>query len=509
MSGRRARSRNKSVDTKPVRETNYLNLRNPFIPQPAFSEDEVENIHQTALRVLQELGMKVLLPEAREIFAKAGAIVDEETAMVRVGSEIIEAAIADAPKSIEVHGGRKEKDVLLELGALSFMAGAGCPHATDLERGRRPGTATDFRELMILEDSFDVISMLGPAVEPQDIPVNIRHLETMRTQIHLSDKIPFVYSRGTEQAEDAFHILALARGVSRDEFEEKCWTKTIINTNSPRQLDIPMGQGIIDFARAKQLCVITPFCLSGAMAPITVAGGLMLQHAEALFGIALSQLTRKGAPVLYGSFASNVDMKSGAPAFGTPEHAKSTLGAGQLARRTGLPWRSGGGSAGNCNDSQAAHETEMAAWSSVLAGCTMIVHAAGWLEGGLTFSYEKMITDMEMLQQFAELCQSVPGDEAAIAYDAIAQVEPGGHFFAADHTMERYRTEFYEPLVADWSNFGSWTEAGAKTADERATAIWKRQIEEHVPPKHDPAVLEAIDEFIAKRKAEGGADPLG
>jgi len=508
MAERRGRSRAKGAEPRPVRKVDYQNLRNPFVPQPAFSEDEVEHIHETSLRVLEELGMRVLLPEAREIFASAGAIVDAETEMVRLGREIVEEALSAAPKSIPTFGGTPEASHVMELGALTFMAGAGCPHASDRERGRRPGTATDFEELMKLVDSFDAMAMLGPAVEPQDIPVHVRHYETMRTQLRVSDKVPFIFCRSTEQTEDCFQILALARGVSREEFEDKCWTKTIINTNSPRQLDIPMAQGIIDFARAKQLCVMTPFCLSGAMAPITVAGGLMLQHAEAMLAITLAQLTRPGAPVMYGSFASNVDMKSGAPAFGTPEHAKSTLGAGQLARRLGLPWRSGGGSAGNCNDAQAAHETEMAAWASVLAGCTMIVHSAGWLEGGLTLSYEKLVTDMEMVQQFAEMCSMPEADDAAIAFDAIAQVEPGGHFFAAEHTMERYRTEFYEPLVADWSNFGNWTQAGSKTADERATAIWKQRLEEHVPPKRDAAVVEAINDFIDKRVSEGGAHPV-
>ncbi|MEO0329382.1 MAG: trimethylamine methyltransferase family protein [Pseudomonadota bacterium] len=505
---RRTRARGTANAARPDRKPDYRNLKNPFVPQPAFSDDEVENIHLTALRVLSELGMRVLLPEARQIFAKAGALVDEQTEMVRLGSEMVEAAIDSAPKSIPCYGGKPETKMVMELGNTYFMAGAGCPHATDRERGRRPGTAKDFRELMILEDSFDAIAMLGPAVEPQDSPIHLRHFETMRTQISVSDKLPFLFCRGTEQVEDCFEILALARGISREEFSDKVWVKTIINTNSPRQLDIPMAQGIIDFAKAKQLCVITPFCLSGAMAPITVAGGLTLQHAEALFGITLSQLVQPGAPVMYGSFASNVDMKSGAPAFGTPEHAKATFGAGQLARRVGLPWRSGGGSAGNCNDAQAAHETEMAAWASVLGGCTMIVHAAGWLEGGLTFSYEKMVTDLEMVQQFAELFSRPSADEASIAFDAIANVEPGGHFFAAEHTMERYRTEFYEPLVADWTNFGTWKEAGSKTADERATPIWKKKLADHQPPKHDLSVMEAIDGYIAKRTEEGGAPPL-
>lgn len=507
-SRRRTRSGRAQAEQKPVRQTSYRHLRNPFVPQKVFSDDEVENIHQTALRVLQELGMRVLLPEARDLFKKSGAMVDEETQMVRIGSDIVENAVSAAPRSIIMKGGSSDCDVLLEPGSLVFISGAGCPHATDRERGRRPGTLNDLTEFIKLTDGFDALHMLNAAVEPQDIPIQNRHLQVMKMQLEVSHKVPFVFSRGTPQIEDNFELIAIARGVTREELEENCWTKTVINTNSPRQLDIPMAQGIIDFARAKQLCVITPFCLSGAMAPITVAGGLTLQHAEALAGITLSQTARKGAPVLYGSFASNVDMKSGAPAFGTPEHVKSTLGSGQLARRLDLPWRAGGGSAANTNDAQAAHETEMAAWAAVLAGCTMLIHSAGWLEGGLSLSYEKLITDMEMLQQFAELCTPVGAATTDLAFDAIAEVEPGGHFFAAQHTMERYRTEFYEPLVADWSNFGSWTEAGSKTADERATAIWKQRLADHRPPITDPAVREALAAYVAKRIEEGGAPPI-
>ncbi len=505
MARRRGRS---PVDDKPVRKTNYRHLRNPFRPQGIFSDDEVENIHQTALRILQELGMRVLLPEARALFEKAGALVDEDSQMVRIGPEIVEAAISVAPTSITLHGGDPSCDVLLEPGMLNFAGGGGCPHATDRERGRRPGTFSDLTELIKLTDGFDALHVLNAAVEPQDIPIEVRHLEVMQMQLNVSHKSPFIFSRGTAQVEDNFELIAIARGITREAFEEKCWAKTVINTNSPRQLDIPMAQGIIDFARARQLCVITPFCLSGAMAPITVAGGLTLQHAEALAGITLAQIARKGAPVLYGSFASNVDMKSGAPAFGTPEHVKSTLGSGQLARRLGLPWRAGGGSAANTNDAQAAHETEMAAWAAVLAGCTLLIHSAGWLEGGLSISYEKLVTDMEMLQQFAELCTPVGASEQDLAFDAISQVEPGGHFFASDHTMARYRTEFYEPLVADWSNFGAWTEAGAKTADERATAIWKQRLADHQPPEIDPGIREALTAYVEKRKEEGGALPV-
>jgi trimethylamine--corrinoid protein Co-methyltransferase len=254
--------------------------------------------------------------------------------------------------------------------------------------------------------------------------------------------------------------------------------------------------------------VITPFCLLGAMAPITIAGALTLSHAEALAGITLAQIVRPGAPVVYGSFASNVDMKSGAPAFGTPEHIKSNFGAGQLARHIGLPWRSAAGTASNAADVQGDYETQLALWGCVLAGANMIFHACGWLEGGLTHSLEKFITDIEAMQTIAEVMQPVACGPDEIGFDAIAEVEPGGHFFAAAQTMERYRTAFYEPLVSDWSNFGQWTEAGSKTATERAHETWKRKLAEFEPPPIDPSIAEALDELAARRTAEGGASPM-
>lgn len=505
---RTGRSRRGKQRAAAGRTVDYHNLNNPFTPQTVFSADEVEALHQNALRVLQELGMKVLLPEARERFKRAGALVDEDSFMVRIGSDIVEAAIASAPKSIQMRAGSREKDLTFELGKLVFLSGGGCPHATDLERGRRPGSRADFEELVKLMQGFDALQMMQAVVEPQDIPVHERHYKTMRIQLTNSDKAPFVYSRGTGQVEDGFEMLRLFRGLSEDEFTSACHTKTVINTNSPRQLDIPMAQGIIDFARYKQLLLITPFCLLGAMAPVSIAGALSLQHAEALAGITLSQIVQPGAPVMYGSFASNVDMKSGAPAFGTPEHVKATFGSGQLARRLGLPWRSSTGCGANTDDAQAAHETEMSTWAAVLAGATIIVHSAGWLEGGLTISYEKLITDLEMVQSFAELCVPTVANDAEMAFEAIKDVQPGGHFFETQHTMDRYRTAFYEPLVADWSNIGQWTEAGALTADQRATAIWQQRLEAFTPPAVDGARLEALDQFIEKRMAEGGAPPV-
>lgn len=510
MEARLRRGRRRGGDASaPARETSYRQLRNPFPAVPVVSEDRVAAIHQTALRVLEELGIKVLLPEARALFRAGGARVDEASEMVFIGRDMVEAAVASAPRSFRLHGGTPDRDLQMELGTLSFQSGAGAPNVTDLKRGRRPGALSDVVELTKLVQHFDAIQMLSPGVEPQDVDISCRHYAFTRTQLAHSDKIPFVFSRGTPQALDCFEMLRDFRGLSDAQFLTRPHCYTIINTNSPRQIDIPMAQGLIDFARHGQVSIVTPFCLMGAMAPVTVAGAVTLSHAEALAAITLTQLARSGAPVLYGAFASNVDMKSGAPAFGTPEQVKASLLSGQMARHLGLPWRNAAGCAANINDAQAAHETQMSLWGAVLAGATVVIHAAGWIEGGLSVSMEKLVTDMEAVQVIAELCSVTPAEESDIAWDALAEVQPGGHFFGCAHTMERYATAFYEPLVADWSNFGTWTERGARDANMRASDLWQEIVAGHQPPAcATPDRIAALDTFIARRMAEGGAPPV-
>jgi len=506
---RRGRRGRVAAEASPARKVDYRQLRNPFQPQTAFSDDRIHAIHDTALRVLEELGVKVLLPEARQIFRAAGASVDDASQMVRVGREIVEAAVAAAPQSFLMEGGTPGRNLRMELGALAFQSGAGAPNATDLIRGRRPGSLRDAVELTKLVQHFAAIQMLSPGVEPQDIDPSVRHFAFTRAQLTLSDKVPFVFSRGRGQVADCFEMLRDFRGLGDDAFQQRVQCYTIINTNSPRQIDIPMAQGLIDFARAGQPSVVTPFCLMGAMAPVTVPGAMVLSHAEALAAIALTQLTRPGAPVLYGSFTSNVDMRSGAPAFGTPEQVKASLGIGQLARLLGLPWRNAAGCAANIGDAQAAHETEISAWGALLSGATIMIHAAGWLEGGLSLSYEKFITDMEMVQVMAELCQATPADDPELAFEALREVQPGGHFIGCAHTMDRYATAFYNPLVADWSNFGTWSDNGGLDATQRATAIWQDIVGGHRAPANVTRDrVGALDAFIAKRTAAGGAPPV-
>ena len=505
--GRRSRARGAGADTV-ARKPNYRQLKNPFPPMRAFSDDHIVAMHTAGLDILEQQGMKVLLPEARATFKAGGAKVDEETEMVYIGRDIVEAALATAPKAIDLAGGAPERDLCLELGSLVFQPGAGAPHATDLQRGRRPGTLEDFKELVRLTQHFDVLHMVPPLIEAQDVPTHVRHYESMRAQLTLSDKVPFVFSRGTPQTTQSFEMLQSFRGLTDDEFKARSHCYTIINTNSPRTLDIPMAQGLIDFAKARQVSIVTPFTLMGAMAPITVAGAITLSHAEALAAITLVQLTNPGAPVTYGTFTSNVDMKSGAPVFGTPEHFRASLAAGQLARLIGLPWRSASGSAANLNDVQAANETQFGTWGCLMAGATVVIHAAGWLEGGLTVSYEKLITDLEVVQMVAELCLAQDTAGSDLALDAIEEVKPGGHFFGAAHTMERYQTEFYAPLVSDYANFGTWTERGEVNTSDRATKIWNDILATPSPVPVNGDRLETLNALIDKGAAAGGAPPI-
>lgn len=470
-----------------------------------FSTDEITAMHETALRSLQELGMKVLLPQARAFYAKGGARVDGE--MVYIGRDMVEAALGSAPKSFICHAGSAHRDITMELGALTFQPGAGAPHATDLKRGRRPGSAHDFNELVRLTQHFDVFQMVAPLIEPQDVPTHLRHYFTIETQLSCSDKFPFIYSRGTPQVMESFEMLSAFRGLDEDAFHAAPHAYTIINTNSPRTLDIPMAQGLIDFAKHGQLSIITPFTLMGAMAPITVAGAVTLSHLEVLAALTLTQLVNPGAPVCYGTFTSNVDMKSGAPAFGTPAHFQASLAAGQMARLMGLPWRSAAGSASNMNDVQAANENQLGLWGCLMAGATVIIHSAGWLEGGLSVSYEKLITDAEVLNMIAELCSGAQAGAAEIGFDALQEVAPSGHFFATAQTMQRYSTEFYDPIVHDYANFGTWSERGAQGANERATAVWQRILDTEQALPIDSDKRDQLQAYIARRTEAGGAAP--
>ena len=507
--GRRRGRRGAGAEATPTprRSLLYRRLENPFPPIELLRPEQVVQIHEAALALLRDQGIKVLLDEARDVFRAGGAHVDEETQLARFDDDLVAHALASAPSTFELVGRAPERTVTVGGRHVVNIPVSSPPAVSDLDGGKRPGNLADFRDLVKLTQAFDVLQVTGPCVEPQDVPLPVRHYETCLAYLTLTDKVPYVYARGRAQVADGFEMFRIGYGIDRETFESAPRSYTVINTNSPRQLDIPMCMGIIDFARAGQLSIITPFTLAGAMAPVSLAGALTLQHAEALSGVVLAQLVRPGAPVAYGAFTSNVDMRSGAPAFGTPEYVKAAIAGGQLARHVGLPYRTSAPNASNAVDAQAMYETMMSLFGALMGGGNLIIHSAGWLEGGLTASKEKLILDVEVLQMVAETFQPLVVDDAEIALDAIAATAPGGHFFGGAHTLERYRTAFYEPLVSDWSNFGQWTDAGARDATTRANETWKRVLAEWEPPPMDEAIREELEELIARRTAEGGAPP--
>jgi trimethylamine--corrinoid protein Co-methyltransferase len=414
--------------------------------------------------------------------------------------------IASVPSEVTLHARNPEHNVQFGGNNLIFAQMASAPNCSDVDRGRRPGNHQDFRNLVKLGQMHNILHVTGGyPVEPVDIHPSIRHLECLRDFATLTDKVFHCYSLGKERNVDGMEIARIARGVSMEQFVQEPSVLTIINTNSPLKLDIPMMEGIIQMSSHGQLVVVTPFTLAGAMAPVTVAGALVQQNAEALAAIAFSQMVRKGAPVGYGGFTSNVDMKSGAPAFGTPEYMKAQLVGGQLARRYNIPYRTSNVCAANTVDAQAAYESVFSLWGCIQSGGNFIKHAAGWLEGGLSCSYEKTMLDIDLLQMVAEFLTPLDLSEDALGVDAIRAVGPGGHFFGTPHTQERYKTAFYSPIISDWRNYETWAEAGRPTAIDRANRLWKQRLASYEEPYMDPAIREELDAFVAKRKAEGGA----
>jgi trimethylamine--corrinoid protein Co-methyltransferase len=345
----------------------------------------------------------------------------------------------------------------------------------------------------------------GYPVEPQDLPAPTRHLDCISDLLSLTDKVFHPYCLGATRIRDALDLIRIARGLSEEDLQAGPQCYTVVNSSSPLRYDAPMLDGMIEMARAGQCICLTPFTLAGAMAPITLAGAIAQQNAETLAGVVFAQMVRAGTPVIYGAYTSNVDMRTGAPAMGTPEYVRATIVSGQLARHYGLPYRSSGGNAANAPDAQAVYETMFALWGARLAQADIVMHAAGWLEGGLSASPEKLVMDAEILQGLNAALRPVEVDDATLALDAVREVGPGGHYFGAAHTMERYTTAFYTPLLSDWSNFGAWTAAGSRETLARAHDLMRRIEAAHVPPPLDAARAEAMAAFVARRKAEGGA----
>jgi len=503
--GRRGR-RDGGGASPAVEQPAWRQPRNPYKPVDVVSADQLEAIHQSSLRVLEEIGLDILSSEAKSILKAAGADVAADGDRVRIDRGLVDQVIGKPPPEFTLHARNPDRSVKVGGPWAAFCAVASAPNSHDMQGGRRPGNTADFQNLLRLIQKLDIIHLTGGyPVEPQDRHPSIRHLECLTDTVLLTDKVFHAYSLGRERIRDGIEIARIARGVDDETLEREPSLMTIVNSNSPLKLDDPMCGGIIEMARRNQVVVLTPFTLAGAMAPVTVAGAVTQQNAEALAGLVLSQNVRPGAPFVYGGFTSNVDMKSGAPAFGTPEYMQSALLGGQLARRYNLPYRSSNVCAANTVDAQAAYESVFSLWGAIMGGVNILKHGAGWMEGGLQASFEKMVLDADLLQMVAAFLTPLEVNDDTMAIDAMTEVGPGGHFFGAAHTMERYTTAFYSPMISDWRNYEAWQEAGSPNAYETANRLYKQLLDEYEQPPIDAAIAEELAAFVARRTEEGGA----
>ncbi|MFM2349058.1 MAG: hypothetical protein RIR04_24, partial [Pseudomonadota bacterium] len=434
-------------------------------PVEVISADQVEAIHNAALKLLASTGIKVLHPPARALFQAAGAVVADE--MVRLDPDLVMDLLASVPPTFTLAARNPAKSLRIGGRDMVFTSVGGPAYVMDIDGGRRDGTFAELCEFLKLIQGINVIHQEGGGpFEPMDLPAATRHLDMYLAQITYLDKSWQTQTLGHARTMDGIEMAAIMFGCAPEDLPVSLLG--IINTNSPLQLDVPMAEGLIAMAAHGQVNVITPFTLAGAMAPVSIAGALVLQHAEAMAGICLTQIVKKGVPVMYGGFTSNVDMRSGAPAFGTPEYAKAAQASGQLARRIGVPFRSSNVTSANAVDAQAAYESQMALWGAITGGAHLIEHAAGWIHGGLTASYEKLILDAEMLQMMQAWMEPMATDDAALGLEAIAEAGPGGHFFGTAQTMGSYQTAFHQPMLSNWDNYPNWLEKGSEEAPRRA-----------------------------------------
>jgi trimethylamine---corrinoid protein Co-methyltransferase len=471
------------------------------------NEEAMEVLDRGWRRILTELGVEFMLPEAVELFREAGQKVEGEHKVVLDPDFVLE-QVAKAPAQFDLQARNPERSVTLGGDNMVFSAVYGPPFVREGDE-RRDATMADFENFVRLSQSFDQLdSPGGTIVEPNDRPLDSRHLDMVYALQTLSDK-PYMGSViSAENARDTIRMGEIVFG-GREALDRAPVSVSLINCNSPLRWDDRMLSSMLEYNRRGQAVVVTPFLLMGAMSPVSIPATLVQQIAEALSGIALAQLVNPGCPVVFGSFLSNTDMQSGSPSFGTPESAIGLLCTGQIARRFGLPFRSGGGlNASQSVDAQAAYEALMTLLPTFLAGTNFVMHSAGWLEGGLVSSYEKFIVDIELLRMLQHEFAPLEVDEASLAFEAHEEVGSGGHFLGAAHTLMHFRECFYRPLLSSTENFERWRKGGGLDATARASKIWRETLESYEQPELDDSIREELRDYVARRRAELGDEAL-
>jgi trimethylamine--corrinoid protein Co-methyltransferase len=477
-------------------------FRNTMPRYEVLSGDAMAALDQGWRRLVTEVGVEFMSDRALDLFRAAGQRVEDNT--VFFDPDFLLAQAAKAPREFDVAARNPAHSVHIGGDAMSFGAVYGPPFVREGEV-RRDGTMEDFRNFTKLAQSFAALDSAGGVIcEPNDTPLDSRHLDMTLALQTLTDKIYMGNVVSGPNARDTIEMSSILFG-GRDVIEQTPVTISLINCNSPLRWDDRMLDAQFEYSAANQAVVLTPFILMGAMSPVTIPAALVQQMAEALTGIALSQLIRPGCPVIFGSFLSNIDMQSGSPTFGTPESAMGLLCTGQIARHFGLPFRTGGAmTSSQVPDAQAGYEALMTLLPTFLAGTNWVMHSAGWLEGGLVAGYEKFIVDIELLQMMREQFTPLEIDEGSLAFDAHVEVGHGGHFLGAAHTMERFRTCFYRPLLSSSENYERWMRNGGVDAAHRAERIYKQRLEEFEPPPLDDAIRAELEEFVNRRRVELG-----
>ena len=466
------------------------------------SADSIAVLDRGWRRIVSEIGIQFAKPEAVELFAKAGQQVDGD--VVKLDPEFVLEQVAKAPREFDVQARNPAHNVHIGGDHMVFSSVYGCPFVREGDV-RRDATLNDFRQLAMLSQAYDELDSAGGVIcEPNDAPLDSRHLDMIYALQTLTDKIYMGNVVSGPNAADTIKMTEILFG-GRDAIERVPATISLINCNSPLRWDDRMLDAQFEYCAAAQPVVLTPFLLMGAMSPVTIPAALAQQLAEALAGIALAQLIRPGCPVIFGSFLSNIDMQSGSPSFGTPESAIGLLCTGQLARHYGLPFRTGGGlNSSQTADAQSAYEALMTLLPTFLAGTNFVMHAAGWLEGGLVSCYEKFIIDIELLKMLRVEFTPLEITEESLAFGAHSEVGHGGHFLGAEHTMERFRECFYRPLLSSTANFERWLKLGGKDTAARAGDIWRAKLDSFSPPPLDDAIRAELDNFVQRRRRELG-----
>ncbi len=482
----------------------WKKLVNPYAPLEICTAEQVEQIHEATLDIIENIGIDFMDAEALSIWEKAGAKVDHKAQHVWVDRGLLMELVSKAPSKFTLKGRNPGRDMIVGGNHINFLPGGGFAFISDLDTGKRAGTRDDFANLLKLIQMSNVMHGTGVAlIEMMDVPVSYRHLQRVLLNMTLSDKPTTGAAHDRIIPQDVLNMARIAFGDDALDTPVDPVIVGIVNVNSPLRYDERMLGGLISYARAGQALIMTPFIVAGAMSPITIAGAIAQQNAEVLAGTALAQLIRPNTPVLYGPFSTNADMRSGSPAFGTPEGGWVSVMAAQMARYYNLPSRGNGGlTNANSNDAQSAYEALWTLWPTVMAHSNYIMHGAGWLETGLTISFEKLMIDMENLAMFQHFLQGIEVNKDTLAVDMMAEVGPGGHHFGTPHTQARFSNAFYEPFLSTRLSMENWQTQGAPDTAQRANTLWKQLLKEYEPPPIDSNVKQALEDYVAKRERE-------